>query len=382
MSNTLTDLYPDIYLALKKVARERVGFLPAVTRNSTAEQAALNQTIRYPIVPVIAAGNNTPAAEVPDTGDATIGNGQMSITKSRHAPIRWEGEEEKGIESSGQLGSINQQRFEQAFRVLCNEVEADLAALHQKASRAFGTAATAPFADAAHFADFAEMAKILEDNGTPPGDWKMVLGSAAILNLRGIQTNLFKVNEAGSEELLRRGVIGQIMGFDIHNSAQVVSFTKGTGANYTSSTAGFAIGTTSIPIITGTGTVLAGDFVTFTGDSNKYLVTTGVSAPGTIVIAEPGLKIALAASAVAMTVGGTHTPNLVFHQSALQLVTRLPAYPSKGDKATDRMTVTDPVSGLSFGIAAYPGFLRSTVHVNLAWGCANVNPEFSAVLLG
>jgi hypothetical protein len=83
----------------------------------------------------------------------------------------------------------------------------------------------------------------------------------------------------------------------------------GTGAAYTSSAAGFPIGTTAIPVITGSGTILQGDSITFAGDTNNYKVLVGVAAPGTVSIANPGLLQALPASAVALsiaaaTVGG------------------------------------------------------------------------------
>ena len=50
-------------------------------------------------------------------------------------------------------------------------------------------------------------------------------------------------------------------------AAGVKTPVKGTGAGYTSTAAGFAVGTTVIPLITGAGTILAGDTVTFAGES-------------------------------------------------------------------------------------------------------------------
>lgn len=75
-----------------------------------------------------------------------------------------------------------------------------------------------------------------------------------------------------------------------------------TAAGYTSAATGFAIGTTVIPLITGSGTVVAGDMVTFAGDVNQYAVTVGISAPGSITIAAPGLKQAIPAAATALSV--------------------------------------------------------------------------------
>jgi phage tail sheath protein FI len=78
---------------------------------------------------------------------------------------------------------------------------------------------------------------------------------------------------------------------------------KGTGTSYTTTAAGFAVGTTSIPLVTGSGTVVAGDLVTFAGDTNEYVVKTGVTAPGTIVLNAPGLLKAIPTSTTAMTIG-------------------------------------------------------------------------------
>jgi hypothetical protein len=168
----------------------------------------------------------------------------------------------------------------------------------------------------------------------------------------------------------------------LRESAQINTPTKGTGASYTSSAAGFAVGVTAIPLITGSGTVLAGDTVTFAGDTNKYVVTTGVAAAGTITLAEPGLRQALAASAVALTVGATAARNMAFNRSALVLVTRAPARPEEGDMASDVMIITDPRSGLALEFSLYKGYRKVRYEVALAWGADVVKPEHTAILLG
>lgn len=385
MANTLTNLIPTLYEALDVVSRELVGFVPAVSRDSSAEGAALNESINIPIVGAISSGNITAGASPADDGDATPGNTVMTISKSKYAPVRWNGEEQKGVGHTGLYGSVNSQRFAQAFRVLVNEVEADLAALHLLSSRAYGTAGTAPFGTAGNLSDIAQTLKILEDNGAP-GDNQIVLGSSAIANMRGIQNTLFKVNEAGTDELLRRGIIGRLMNADIHNSGGVKTHTAGTAASATTDATGYAVGTVTLTLASaGTGTILAGDVVTFAGDTNKYVVLSGdadVSNGGSITLAEPGLRVAMSAATKAITMVATSARNMVFSRSAMALITRAPALPEGGDSASDVIMVTDPLSGLSFQICEYRQYKQVKFEVGMAWGTKMLAPRHSALLLG
>ena len=388
MANTLTGLTPTIYESLDIVSRELVGFIPAVARNSSAERAALNQTILIPLTQNDALSDNTPAVTPPNSGDQTVNSISMTISRSKNAQIRWNGEEQRGLINAGEYGGLLKNQFTQAFRSLVNQIEIDLATTaYQNASRAIGTAGTTPFGTAANLTDIAGVRKILDDNGVPQNDLQLVLGSSAMYNLRGVQSILFKVNEAGTDQLLRDGVIGRLEGTDVHNSAGVQVATKGTGSAYTTDTAGYAVGSTSINLITGTGTVLAGDRITFNGDTNIYVVTAGVAAPGTITIGYPGLKVAIGTSATAMTIGATATCNVLFDRNAIQLVTRAPQMPigpdgKAMDMADDVMTVTDPMTGIAFDVAVYRQFMQLSYHVRLAWGYQGVKQNHIAILLG
>ena len=193
---------------------------------------------------------------------------------------------------------------------------------------------------------------------------------------------LTKANEAGTTQLREQGVLLDIHGFKIRESAGVATHVKGTGAAYTSNAAGYAVGATAITLITGSGTVLAGDVVTFAGDVNKYVVATGLAAPGVLTLAAPGLRQALPASAVAMTVGNTFVGNIAFSRNAIVVATRMPALPEEGDMAADRFTLQDERSGLTFEVAMYLQYRRVRYEVALAWGVANIKPEHSAILLG
>ena len=388
MANTLTGLTPTIYESLDVVSRELIGFIPAVTRDTSAERAALNQVIMVPIAPAQTLTDLTPAVTAPNQGDETIGNVQLTISRSKFAQVRWNGEEQRGLINAGSYGRLLMNQFAQGFRALTNQMDIDLfTTTYQNASRAYGTAGATPFGVAGDLSDIAQVRKILDDNGAPQGDLKLVMGGAAMANLRGKQNVLFKVNEAGTDDLLRQGVIGRLEGMNLHNSNAVQGVPSGTGASYTTDTAGYAVGSTVINLITGTGTILSGNTVTFAGDTNRYVVASGISAPGAITLAQPGLKVAIASSATAATVGAAATPNLAFSSSAVILVARPPAAPMGPDgramdMADDTMLVTDPVSGITFEIALYRQFMQVVYQLRLAWGYQAIKSNHIATLLG
>jgi hypothetical protein len=378
MANTLTGLIPTLYESMNIVARELTGFIPAVARNSSAERAAVGETVRYPIVAASALEAITPGPAPAVSGDETITYGDMTISKSYAYPIKINGEESLGLKNSGQGQNITRDRFAQAFRTLANAVEADIAGLYKRTSRAFGTAGTTPFGSS--FADAASVNKILDDNGCPRTGRSLIIDTGAALNMKSL-SNYLQAQSAGGNEF-RQGVLIPLDGLDIRQSAQVASVTKGAGSAYTSNTAGYAVGATDITLITGSGAINAGDVVTFAGDTNKYVVATGVAAPGVLKLAAPGLRQAIPTSATALTVGNNFRANLAFHRDAIQLVTRAPAVPEGGDSADDAYMLTDPISGLTFEIRVYRQYRQVKYEVCLAWGFDIVKPEFAGILLG
>ena len=382
-SNTLTNLVPDLYSALDVVSRELVGFIPSVTRDSTVDRAALNQNVRSFVAPAATATNVTPGVTPPDDGDQTVGNVLLQITKVRRVPFRWNGEQTLGMNNGGPgAAQIRVNQIAQAMRTLCNEMETDLGALAASASRANGTAATDPFAST--LGDPANSRQILSDNGAPLSELKMVINTSAGAKLRTL-AQLTKVNEAGNDSMLRQGILLDIHGFAIRESAQVARPVSGTGASATTNTAGYAKGATTITLAAvGSGTILAGDVITFAGDTNKYVVATGCAAvsAGVIVLAAPGLMQALPASAQAITVLAQSARNLAFARTAIVLANRLPALPDGGDMAVDRTIITDPRSGLSFEIAQYAQYRQMQYEITAAWGVAAVKPEHITVMLG
>jgi hypothetical protein len=381
MGATLTNLIPTLYSNLDVVSRELVGMIPSVTLDAQASRAAVNQSVRSFVAPAASAGNITAGVTPPNDGDQTIGDMEIKITKARRVPIRWTGEEERG--SGPAAAAIQGAQIQQAIRTLCNEIEADLAALYVDASRAAGAAGTTPFGTAGDYTAASLSRKILVDNGAPLTDMQLVLDTAAGANLRGKQASS---SQEFGDSLLRQGVLLDVNGMVVRESGQIKTHTKGTGASATTNTAGYAVGATTITLASaGSGTIVAGDVITFANDANQYVVLTGdsdVSGGGTIVLAAPGLRQALPASAVNITVVNGGPRNMAFSRSAIVLAQRLPALPAGGDLASDRTSITDPRSGLSFEVAMYPQYRQMQWEVSCCWGVKVIKPEHLAVLLG
>ncbi|WP_434033711.1 P22 coat - protein 5 family protein [Cupriavidus sp. a3] len=381
-ANVLTPLIPTLYEALNVVSREMVGFIPAVSRDSNAERAAVGQTVRVPLTEAGALEDITPGATPANSGDTTPGYADIVITKSKAAPIRWNGEEQKAVGSTGTYNKILADQFADGMRKIVNAMEVDLAiAAKQGASRAYGTAGTTPLGTAGDLSDLAGVARILDDNGAPVVGRQIVFNSASIANLRGKQSVLFKVNEAGSSDMLRNGMTDLLQNMAVRYSAGIAQHVKGTGASYVTSGA-TAVGVRDIALVTGTGTVLAGDVVTFAADANnKYVVGTGVAAPGTISLNRPGAQIVIP-TGNALTVGNSYTGNFAFSRNALVLACRAPAVPEGGDSADDAMMITDPVTGLSFEVRVYRQYRQVKFEICMAWGTQAIKSEHIAMLLG
>jgi len=380
--NTITGLVPEIYEALDIVSRELTGMIPSATMNASANTAQVGQAIRVDVEPAGNVGNITPAMVVPDPTGQTSGFTDITITKSRAAEFGFNGEDQKGLNTGAGYGSVRANKIAQAIRAVTNEVETDLCGLQSTFSRAHGAAGTTPFGTANDYTDASNALRILKDNGAPLQDNQLVINTAAGVNLLGKQAN---VADAGSDSILRQGVLLDINGMPIRESAQVNTVAAvGTSANAVT-TAGHAVGSTSIVLkAAGTGTILAGDVITFAGDSNKYVVVTGAGAVSgaTIVLAAPGLQQALPVGDKAITIVAASARNMAFNRSAIVLAARAPARPQEGDMASDVIVITDPRSGLSMEFSMYKGYRKVRYEVGLAWGVKNIKPEHTALLLG
>ena len=377
MSVTLTDLIPDLYVSLDVISREMVGMIPSVSIDAQVARAAIGQQVRTFVAPASSADDIVPGVIPPDDGDQSILNRSITVQKARRVPIRWTGENDR--ESAFNAGSIRQQQIQQAMRTLVNEIEGDLYnAVASKASRMYvgSNSAITPFRTANEWTDAANVRKVLMDNGSPLNDISMVMDTATGASLRGYQA---AVNTYGSDQLIRQGILLDVGGMSLRESAAVRAVASAEAGKVLAAVGGEAEGATVIAVTeaeAGDIVFSAGDLIEIAGHDELYMVAapSTVSGTGNITIEGPGLRKPLSAADV-ITVAGAGVRNVAFQRGAVILAQRLPSVPEGGDLAQDRTTITDPRSGLSFEVAMYPQYRQMQWEISAAWGVGVIKPE-------
>lgn len=375
----------DIYLGLKEVSNEPTGFIQSVNTSTGAEVAAIGDQIKIPSGTASDVSDTPVGYSNPVEGNSDVNSGTMEITKSRTVTIDWKGEDQKAVMNSGISGTVLALQTADGIRKLRNEIEADVyKAACEGASRAYGTIGTTPFATAGSMADLANLKGILDANGAAPTNRSVILSPAAEINLLSNQMNMIKVNEAGSEALLRQGIIMPTYGFNVRSSAAGNETTNAAVATGYAVNGTFAKGDTAIAVDTGSELVAAGNIVTFNGDTNKYVAGSG-STTTSLVLNPNGLVKSLADD-TAITVEGGYSASVALHRNAIALAIRPPAVPEFGgvamDNAISREYITDPVTNITYEVAVYAGQRMLQIQISVAWGVKAVNGEHIALLLG
>lgn len=378
MPNILTAVAPVAYSAAQLVSAEPIGAVDKIRKDFDSKGVAVGDSVKVPYAPVAAATDFSASMANPTGTDKTAAAISVTINKSRKTSWNLTGEQIRSLENGGNYQEWLRQLLAQGMRTLRNEMEIDcITAIKEGASRAIGAAGTTPFGSDINL--IAEARKTLKENGAPMVDANFVVDSAAYFNLLKLVI-IQQAYQAGTEEERRTGNIMRQFGFALSESAGVGLHTKGTGTSYVTSGAS-AKGVTDIALITGTGTVLAGDVVTFAADStNKYVINTGVTAPGTISLGRPGVRFATGIpTSNAMTIGNNFTSNVAFEGSAVVGVVRPPIIPA--NPTINQLIISDEF-GMSYLLLDISGYGMRTWELHAAWGFKVVQSEHVITIMG
>lgn len=376
MANVFTALQPVLYSAAQEVSSEAFGVVSAISASFDDKGVAVGDVVKVPVAPTATATDFTPAAASTAGDYKTATTVDVAVTASKKVTWNMTGEQMRSLENGSTDGEWVRQLVAQGMRTLRNLAEASaVQAIKVGASRAIGTAGTNPFASDINA--IADLRKVLLDNGAPLADLQLCIDSTAGAAARKLGI-IQQAYQAGSDAERRSGDLLRQFGFAIRESAGIVQHVKGTGASYVTS-GSTAVGVRDVALVTGTGTVLAGDVVGFDADTNsKYVVNTGVAAPGTISLGRPGAR-AVIATANALTVGNSYTPNLAFERNAVVGIMRPPIFP---ENATIQKTLVSDANGMTYLLLQIQQYGMTTWELHLAYGFRVVQGEHVALLLG
>lgn len=375
-ANIFTPLQPVLYSAAQTVSNEPFGVISAIYADFDDKGVAIGDTVNVPVAPV-RAPTDFVAAQVPTAGDdATASAVPVQITASKKVSWNMTGEQIRSLENGGNDQEWVRQLVAQGMRSLRNMAEvAACTAIKVGASRAVGTPGTNPFTSDINI--IPDVRKVLFDNGAPMADLQLCIDSSAGVSARklGIVQQAY---QAGSEAERRSGDLLRQFGFAIRESAGIVQHIKGTGAGYVTSGA-TAVGVRDVALVTGTGTVLAGDVVTYAADAvNKYVNGVGIAAPGTITMGRPGARVVIP-TANALSIGNSYTPNLAFERSAVVGIMRPPIIPAN---PTIQQTLISDSLGMTYLLLQIAGYGMTTWELHLAYGFKVVQGEHVAIVMG
>ena len=380
--NTLTDLIVTIYDALDTVAREQIGLIPAVRKFAyPGKKVAQNEPITYPIVPAFGTPSALSASNIiADPAGVVVGKDTLLMDQVIGISWGWNGEEATGLGNSGIFASTQADAFKQAFRSIANAIELAIANQIVYACRATGAQGTIPFATADDLSGLSAPRYALEENGMwMPGKMKYVMNNSAMERLRAKQGIVFKANESGDQQRQLTGVVAQLEGWQLGQSGQLKQHTSGAGVGYTTN-ATAALNDTGITIAysAGSGTLSAGDVVTFASESPAYqYVVQSMNVGKTLLtLNKPGIFSAGGlGNTKAITDVASYTPSMCFNEDAIVLVSALPNLPEGGDQAVARTVVQDPISSLLFEVSEYKGYRKTIYLVAAAYGVKTVKSE-------
>lgn len=375
MTTTLTAIAPTLFSAAKEVAKEPFAAVQAVNTSFDNKGVAFGDKVSVPVMPSGAAKDFTPGIINTAAQSLTASKIEVEIVKQRKYDMVLTGEQIRSLENGGNFEDWTTQFFKQAARTLRNEMEIDcVTAIKEGASRAVGTSGTNPFASTLDILSDAKT--VLRDNGAAMSDAHFIMGTSAS-NALGKLGIYQQANLNGSSEERRLGTFLPQYGFAMGESAGVDIHTKGTGTGYLVNGTP-AIGDTVIPVDTGTGTIVAGDVITFAGDTdNQYVVVSALSG-GNVTIGAPGLRVAPADNA-AITVTNNYSTNLAFERNAVAGIVRPPLIPAKPG---DMQQIVSDETGMSYLLLDSVQYGQRVWELHTCWGFESVNGEYSAIVKG
>lgn len=373
MANTLSPIIPKL-LAQGLLALRQMAIMPRVVNRGYESLAGeKGSVIDVPIPSAVATNDVAPGPVPPTTQDIGPTTVQVQLNEWREAPFYLTDKDFLEVDR----GVIPMQASE-ALKALANYVDNKILATYVGIYGFAGTPGTTPFLTST--AEYTAARTVLNKQLAPMDPRFVVLGPDAegnALGLRAFQDASFTGNLDG----IINGQINNKLGARWLMDQNIPTHTAGTGAGYlVNNGAGYAAGVRTVATDTGTGTVLAGDIITFANHTQTYTVVSTVGAPVTSITFEPGLVTAVPDNN-AITLKASHVVNLLIHRDAIAFASR-PFSGSDPMNLGNFLSAADPVSGLTLRLEVTREHKRTRFSWDILFGTKLVRAELGARIAG
>jgi len=383
VANDLTNILPKILARGLMTIRQQVVMPRLVNSDYSTEAAQKGSVINVPIPAAKSASAVTPSNTPPAPASTTPSIVQIALDQWYHSDCHLTDAELKQVDENAQFLPMDAQ---ESMKALANQVNSHLMGLYKKVpgyvgNWAGGSANSTPFASDVSGATGAR--KQLNVQLCPRDSRRGVVDFACEANMLALAA-FRDVSQSQDNGIISDGNIGRKFGIDWYTDDAVPSHTAGTGTAYLiNNGAGYAAGTTSIAVDTGSGTILEGDVLYFGSDPTNSAAVVSSTGGGTvtaIVLAAPGLRVAVANNAT-VTRALDHVVNMVFHRNAFAFATR-PLATGMFTGGNQIMSMQDPQSGLVLRVEVMRQFKQTVWDFDILWGAACVRPELATRIAG
>lgn len=386
MANTITAVTPKL-LALGLLALRQNSIMPRlVNRRYETLAGAKGSTIDVPIPSAIAAAAVTPAITPPANTDSAPTSVGITMDQWFEGPFFLT--DRDLLEADA--GILPMQASE-AIKGLANNVDQFILSLFKgdrnPAERGIfniaGTAGTTPFASDTTAMKSAR--KLLNKELTPPDDRFVVLDVDAEANALEL-ARFFEADKRGDQGGVVAGSIGFKYGAQWWMDQNVRTHTStplSGGATTVNGAHAVGVATVSIAKATATTPLVRGDILTFSGDTNTYVVLADVTLAvgNTNVSIYPGLRVSKAGGET-VTLTATHVVNLAAHRDAIAFASR--PLVAVNDPALGGIvqSAVDPVSGLTLRLEVTRQHKQVRYSYDILYGGELVRAEFACRIMG
>ncbi len=381
MSNTLSVLKVNILAGALDTLSKSMTVAKIVNTNTDLSGATAQKgdTISFSNPAAQAVADVTPAAVPPALTDTAITETTVQLSNWKNTRFSLTDQEAAAIMNPN--GFVTSQANESA-RALGEYINSSAWSCYKSVYGYAGTAGTNPFAT--NINPIADARKTLNDQLCPKGNRFAVFSNAseaAALKLGTFNTAYSR----GSDVTLNSGELGDLYGFHCYADEQVPTHTAGTittGAIAKASTVQ-AVGVTSVTCTTAASTgavaLKQGDIVTFSGDSQTYVVgadVTQASASTDFTLTISPAKVVALAGSETLAVKASHEVNLAFDPAAFALALRAPSSAMPGmDSEDSGMTMVEPKTGIPLRLDLYRGFHAWQVELSILFGVKIIDPR-------